>query len=285
MRLEVDTFKTTSHAAAHEGLHQLAFELNQANVSFILSTAQLPHGAKRTQGSVVSSQIIAALGTLSSILEITQELSLRVKEAIALSRVFYETCLIAAFISSDEGESAEKAELYSVYKAFRTQTQFREVLGVKFGIKRQPAIRRDDPRVRDALEVFGGSSNVRPCFVENREEMVQCIGQHDRTAALLFGGVEAMVHDFASEVIHGSYYGAQMFDFLANGPQDKARNIESHFEAVYFSVCLSIAALARSVTRLQSAEAPMASVASSAVELLLPHVPEDLREQLCGLSL
>lgn len=280
--LSVKEFDNEEHEAAHEIMSALAFRLNQANVLLIAASVAADSGQAKSQYRVVTAQVLSAINTLASILKLTQKLSAHIREAVAPTRVYHETCLVASFSAIDDGSRARRAELYSVYKSFRSQTMVRKAGGQILRVDRQPRLPRSHPDVKEALSLFGGTSRVRPCFEESRQEMEKAISEVDATAGLLFGGAEALVHDVSSEIIHGSYHGHCMFN---DGSADEAKRLivlASHFETIVFTVCMNTSALARATRHLLVSPAAMEEVSDLAMQLLLAYAPEDLAAQLKG---
>ncbi|MEB8387789.1 hypothetical protein OO012_11150 [Rhodobacteraceae bacterium KMM 6894] len=279
----VEEFETPKHAEEHAALQGLALQFHRANVTLILLGASEADQERKQLVRVASTHLLSAVNTLVSILSLTEKLSLKVKEAIALSRVFYETSLIAAFTCVGGPDRARRAELYSVYKMFRNQTQAHQAGGVLLRISRSPRLSRKDPLVVASLEMFGGSSGVRPCFTESRAEMLEHITKFDSRAGLLFGGVEGMIHDVSSEIIHGSYHGYALFTSLHNGKREQAENLSAHHEMIFFTVSLSIAALSRVFAKTFDVAGPMGDLERSCISALLTFVPEDMADSLRAL--
>ncbi|MEM5502132.1 hypothetical protein WNY59_11070 [Ahrensia kielensis] len=61
------------------------------------------------------------------------------------------------------------------------------------------------------------------------------------TAGIMFSGVEGVIYDISSEIIHGSYYSFDLFNKIQNGGTDHKDNIIAHYDSVYISICCSIA--------------------------------------------
>lgn len=139
---------------------------------------------------------------------------------------------------------------------------------------------RQHPIVKKALEEFSGGSGIRPCFSETREEMTAEISARDKTAGAFFSGVEAMIHDVSSEIIHGSFHGYEMFSVLQNRETDEVKNLMSHYEAVFISVCLSTAAFARVMEQSILPSKPVKDLEAGALDALTPFIPEEIINSL-----
>ena len=150
----VEEFETQEHAVAHAALQELSLRLHRANVALILKGAGEATDAHKGMARVAAAHLLSGVNTLVSILSLTEKLSLKVKEAIALSRVFYETSLVAAFTCAGGPERANRAELYSVYKMFRNQTQAHTAGNWVLRVSRRGRLSRKDPRVVAALEMW-----------------------------------------------------------------------------------------------------------------------------------
>lgn len=279
----VEEFDTPKHSMEHEALQAISLSLHRANVVLILVGATEASEERKQLIRVASTHLLSGVNTLVSILSLTKKLSLKVKEAIALTRVLYETLLVAAFTCVGGPERARRAELYSVYKTFRNQTQAQQVGGFVLRVFRASRLSRKDPQVAAALELFGGSSGIRPCFVESRAEMLEDVAAFDATAGLFFGGVEGMIHDVSSEIIHGSFHGYALFDSLHNGKREMIENLSAHHEMVFFAINLSIAALSRVLGKAFDTQDAMTDIEHSCVSSFMPYVPDDMATQLRAL--
>lgn len=243
--LTLKHFTTPEHKVADEALRQLAVKLNRASVLIVLKSMEIPKTRSTIQSRVVCSHILSAVNTLSSILRLTETLSLQVREAVALARAFYETCLVGSFCSIDGGDRANRAELYSIYKTFKTQTKHHELGSLHVRISRSPRLDRAHPKVKEALALFDGTSRIRPCFVESRDDMIAAISAFSPHAGIMFRGAEGMIFELSSEIIHGSYHGFELFHSLQNRKVEAEQNMMAHYEAVFFTLCFSIAAFAK----------------------------------------
>ena len=283
LKVFVEEFDTPKHSMEHESLEALSLSLHRANVGLILVGATEASEERKQLIRVASTHLLSGVNTLVSILSLTKKLSLKVKEAIALTRVLYETLLVAAFTCVGGPERARRSELYSVYKTFRNQTQAHQAGSFVLRVSRASRLSRKDPQVVAALEMFGGSSGIRPCFVESRAEMLEQVAAFDARAGLFFGGVEGMIHDVSSEIIHGSFHGYALFDSLHNGKREMTENLSAHHEMVFFAVNLSIAALSRVLGKTFDMQDAMSDIEQSCVSSFMPYVSEDMAAQLRAL--
>lgn len=276
----VEQFETPKHSREHESLQALSLSLHRANIALILVGAEEVSEEQKQLVRVASAHVLSGVNTLVSILSLTEKLSLKVKEAVALTRVLYETSLVAAFTCVGGPERARRAELYSIYKTFRNQTKAQQAGSLVLRVSRVPRLSRKDPQVVAALEMFGGSSGIRPCFVESRSDMLEQVATFDPRAGLFFGGVEGMIHDVSSEIIHGSFHGYALFDSLHNGKREMIENLSAHHEMVFFAVNLSIAALSRVLGSIFDTQESMKDIEHSCVSSFMPYVPDDMAAQL-----
>lgn len=278
-RIKLDQHQKPEHTLAISELQKLAYRLNQANVSMILMGSVEQNFSRKNQYRVITAQLLSAIGTLHAILRLTEALSLNVREAIALSRIFYETCLVATFTAIDKGHRAERATNYSIYKTFRSQTKAQRAGLHLLRIERHPKIPRRDSTVQAAIKMFENQRNG-PCFSESREQMIEEISIVDSVAGLHFGGVEGMIFELSSEIIHGSLYGYEDFNNTSSQPGSAADHFMSHFESVHFSICLSSIAISR-VLRKELAPTPqMQRVEKDAFSALKQFVPDETRKDL-----
>ncbi|WP_417427645.1 hypothetical protein [Kiloniella sp.] len=65
------------------------------------------------------------------------------------------------------------------------------------------------------------------------------------TAGVMFSGVEGVIYDISSEIVHGSYYSYDLFNKIQNCGMDQKDNIIAHYDSVYISICCSVAGFCR----------------------------------------
>lgn len=242
--ISVDTFESSDHVRDHNDLKELASKLNRASVLISLYGYRSACEKRKNQHHVVGSHALSAINSLSSILRLTDKLSVQVREALLLSRGAYETLLLGAFCSMDNGARANRAMLHAIYKNVRMQTQHATLGKFQISVAKTPRINRKHPRVIEAMKLFGGSSNTRPCFSETRAQMINAIADIDQSAGILFSGVEAMIYDIGSEIVHGSYYAWDTFNAPAGG---EAKRLQMHYHTAHYALFLSAAAFCRSI--------------------------------------
>lgn len=182
---------------------------------------------RKIQHRVVGSHVLSALSSISSILPLTERLSVQVREAVLLSRGIYETLLAGAFCSIDNGASANRAILRSINKTVRSQNRHTIIGPIQIMVSRPSCIDRNHPKMVEAIKIFGGSSNIRPCFPKTRAQMISAIADRDKPAGSLFSGVEAMIYDIGSEIIYGLYYAWDTFNTSPNGELER---LQKHYQ-------------------------------------------------------
>ncbi|MBU2961976.1 hypothetical protein KO516_14390 [Citreicella sp. C3M06] len=243
-KISFETFTNSQHQRDHAALNELALKLNRASLLISLHGYESCCEELKTQHRVVGSHVLSAINSISSILSLTENISVQVRESVLLSRGVYETFLLGAFCSIDSGARANRAALHSIYKTVRSQTQHAALGDVQVNISKSQRIDRKHPKVIEAMNMFGGSKNVRPCFLETRAEMISAISAKDRTSGILFAGVEAMIYDIGSEIVHGSYYAWDAFNAPSEGQLER---LQGHYQNAHYAVFLSTAAFCRSV--------------------------------------
>lgn len=278
-KIKVSTYTNSDHKRDHRALNELALKLNRASLLVTLYGWKSDVEKDRIQHSVVGSHILSALNSISSIISLTQKLSLQVREAILLSRGVYETLLVGAFCSVDDGERAKRAMLHSVYKTVRSQTQHAIFGSLQVKVEKTHRIDRKNPKVIEAMTLFGGSSNIRPCFPESRTNMISAIEAKDKTASLLFSGVEVMIYDLASEVVHGSYYAFETFNA---SPERQLETLQAHYQTAHYAIFLSTAAFCRSIRASMVPPDFFEDLEKFAIETLKVHAPEAFDEDDMG---
>jgi hypothetical protein len=110
--------------------------------------------------------------------------------------------------------------------------------------------------------------------------MIEAVTKTDSSAGLFFSGVEGMVYDLSSEIIHGSLYGYEDFNGILAQETHASDHLMSHFETVLFSACLSSAALARLLATSMAPIPEMEAVEKQAFWALRQFVPDEMQREL-----
>lgn len=233
--LEIDVFETELNKKRAKFRNSILWLLNRVNVELMLAgkvSADASEGkCTLVQIHSVSALIMDALATGANISKLLEPLSICSKDALPLSRTFFETCLNAAFLLTDAGSRAERARLYSVYRQFLDRSQH-----YKFGsesglIQDNLTFSKNDQIVQQAHAIFKSKKRgeIRPCFEESRAEIISAISLVSPGASILFNGVEKMSWKLSSEIAHGSLYAHHRLQDFSGLPKDKS--IESHIVA------------------------------------------------------
>jgi len=224
--------------------------LNRLNFFMVVSSQSPEWNDRTSQIKVAAAAVISAGITLLSILKLNKKLSLQVRDALILSRVFYETSLNCCFTCADNGERAKRAESYAIVQAYQSQKKFRRIGSTTALFENDRGILKSDPRVAEAMKEFRKQNGKfeKNCFRENRDEMIAMITQEIPHAGIFLSAVEGMLFDISSELAHGSYFG-----FLESPIRGQCSNVEAlegDAELVGFTVLLSASSIAYAVARL-----------------------------------
>lgn len=221
----VDTFDTEENQRRTEYRDTILSMLNTMNVNFImLRSSRKTEETEflKNQRRVASGHVLSAIATGKTISKLLNPLSICSKDALPLARTFYECMLNASFVLTDDGLRANRASQYTTYKLFRKQNQYFNLGGSKGVVKHNLGLNRENPRVEEALSVFGKKvgGGLRPCFTEDRSEKINLIRKVSKSAAVQFEGVENMSWDLASEIAHGSHFSFEVTqsDLTGSGP-------------------------------------------------------------------
>lgn len=201
------------------------------------------------QYRIATALILSACTTGANISQLVEELSICSKDALPLARSFYESCLQGCLMLSDNGEFASRAELYSIYKVFSSQTQHYKFGNREGTIEAGIRLDRKQEMVAAALKLFSPArgKKSRSCFELSRDEMIKKVNERSPHSATCLRGVEAMNFDLASEVSHGSYYAFQVASGHFQFNMGRGHNIEEDFA---FRATSTIALCSDAVARL-----------------------------------
>lgn len=224
--------------------------LNRLNVYLIINSQLPDHREKATQFRIVSAALISAGVSLTSILKLNSQLSMQVRDALVLSRVFYETLLNCAFICGDSGERANRAEAYAILRAYQSQRKYRKIGQTSALFENDRGLTKSDPRVAEAMKMFRKQNGKleKTCFQESRDEIISKILSEVPHAGVFLSAIEGMMYDLSSELAHGSYFG--FLESSGGGKLDDATVLEGHAELVGYTVLFSASSAAHAIQNL-----------------------------------
>lgn len=246
-KVKFEAFSNEKNDTRNEYRDSIIWLLNRMNIKFML-LGKKSDTVTNDQLRVSTALVLSACMTGSNISKLVEQLSICSKDALPLARTFYESSLQACFVLADGDESAQRAEYYSVYKAFVSQTEHFK-LGRTVGlIQNSTRLERNNPTVKRAIELFAPKSGkrARPCFDASRDEMIRRVKDISPHAAICFQGVEGMNFDFASEVSHGSYHAYKLLSGHLDASVDASDGI---LQDIAFRATATVASCSDAIAR------------------------------------
>jgi len=241
--------------------HQRARELLQAQTRAIDALIHELHPLD-TSGDDVAIRVpilmLQAVGvSVHSVLALTLERDMAIRDCFGIARAAVETAVNAAFIAVSGTPMAKKAVRHMRQKRWRDLRRQGNVGDHRVTVSRDVGLEVDDvPDLREALDEYTNKrgDEVRDWTPENLEKRISAISDRHRRAGLCLGVASFAIYRPASELLHGTYYGVNLF---WQGSRDApARNrdefdelwVTEHFvtllTALFFAVSGAIDAVA-----------------------------------------
>lgn len=248
-----DEKRNVQHAAGRELL------LAQTRAIDVLIHDMLSLDPDGTSSEVrVPMLMLQAAGTsIHSVLALTGERDMAIRDCFAIARSAVETSLNAAFVAASGEPMAVKAVRHMRQKRWRDLRREGTAGPLSIAVSRNVGLAVDDlPGLREALDEFtDGKGRERPFWtkasVANR---VGAVTRRHRRAGLCLSVATFAIYRPASELIHGSYYGVNLFwqgsrDAPVRGRREFDRLwMEEHFitllTALFFAVSGAIDCIA-----------------------------------------
>jgi hypothetical protein len=178
--------------------------------------------------------MLQAVGvSVHSVLALTRERSMAIRDGFGIARSAVETALNAAYISTAGATQAELSIRYMRQKRWRDlnrQGSFGDVqVTVVRDIGRQAS---EFPGLEEALAEFTDrKGRERRTWTQlSIEDRIATVANLDRQAGIAFGSAVFAIYRPASELLHGSYYGVNYF---WQGSRDTPARTAEAFDALW----------------------------------------------------
>ncbi|UWP89446.1 DUF5677 domain-containing protein [Aliiroseovarius crassostreae] len=247
-KLTFDKNHSKENSEKVEFLDTTLWLLNRLSVELILAGDKQVFS--KQQRRVASGLLISACSTGAIISDLTSELSVRTSNSLQLARTVYEGCLGASYILAGDKEYAKRAEMYSIYKTFRSQRTFFKTDDTSQLVQAYPKLCKSE-QIKECVDFFekGDGARKKQCYLHDRTQRIDIVGRASSKAKVLFQGVEASCFELASEFAHASF-------FAFERDSDNARNaiglgVEGLSALAIQTVILSLDAVAQTVSALE----------------------------------
>lgn len=172
-------------------------------------------GAESNLAIHVPLLILQAVGvSVHSVLALTRERDMSIRDCFGIARSAVETAVNAAFIAVSGEPMAERAVRHMRQKRWRDLRRQGRVGDHRITVSRDVGLDVDDlPGLRDALDEYTNKrgEEVRDWTPESLERRIAVISSRHRRAGLCLGVASFSVYRPASELLHGTYYGVNLF--------------------------------------------------------------------------
>ncbi len=215
--------------------------------------APLPNGANRRVLEVVLTMIHVSGVSSHSILKLTDEMNLQARDGYPIARSIVETVINIAFIMAGGEAVAEQADRHAQQKAFRDLKRTSSIAGYTVSVGWTGKLTSEDEARLSALvaEFTTKSGRERHDWTEsNLEHRLAAIDKRfGHRVMTLIHPAFLMIYRHASEILHGTYFGALFFWGVTTPGQrpstaDELKIVLGHHQlAVAMSVILANTAL------------------------------------------
>ncbi|HEY0628892.1 MAG TPA: DUF5677 domain-containing protein [Sphingomicrobium sp.] len=178
--------------------------------------------------------MLQAVGvSVHSVLKLTSERDMGIRDSFGIVRAAVETSINAAYIALSGEQMAEKAIRHMRQKRWRDLRRHGRVGDLRITVSRDVDLEVDDvPGLREALEEYTNKrgEEVRNWTPENLEKRVSAISDFHRPAGLSLGIAYFAIYRPASELLHGTYYGVNLF---WQGSRNRPARGRDEFDALW----------------------------------------------------
>jgi hypothetical protein len=202
--------------------------------------------------------MLQAVGvSVHSVLALTRNRDMGIRDCFGIARSAVETAINAAFIAVSGPGMANKAIRHLRQKRWRDLRRQRQVGDQRITVSREISLEIDDlPGLRESLAEYTNKrgAEVRDWTSESLQQRIAAISVRHRRAGLCLGVASFSVYRAASELLHGTYYGVNLFWQGSRDAPARAREefdelwVTEHFvtllTALFFAVSGAIDTLA-----------------------------------------
>lgn len=152
--------------------------------------------------------------SIHSVLTLTQARDMGIRDCFGIARSAVETAINAAFISVSDASMADKAVRHMRQKRWRDLRRQTLIGNQTITISQNTQSKIDDfPGLREAFEEYTSKKGeeIRSWTPENIKERIAVISRINDRAGLYLGASTFSIYRPASELLHGTFYGVNLF--------------------------------------------------------------------------
>lgn len=168
-----------------------------------------------------------------SVLTLTQERNMSIRDCFGIARSAFETAVNAAFISVLGDQMAEKAIRHMRQKRWRDLRRQGRMGDQLVTVSRNINVEIDAiPQLREALEEYTNKKGeeIRDWTPISLERRVAAVSRQNHRAGLCLGAAMFSIYRPASELLHGTYYGVNLF---WQGSRDEPARRREEFDELW----------------------------------------------------
>lgn len=180
---------------------------------------------ERVSGTILYMAAISA----NSLLTLTEEANLSVRDCFPIARSIVESAINAAFILAKGPEAADRAIRHARQKSYRDLARSWNVGNTAIEMRWTGEVPPDERAELEALVAEFTDARGREMDWSDeslRQKLVVIEENFSSDAALLLNGAAFLIYRVASEVTHGSYFGALFFWGMTRPRRRSARRDE-----------------------------------------------------------
>lgn len=159
--------------------------------------------------------MLQAVGvSVHSVLALTKERNMAIRDCFGIARSAVETAVNAAFIAISGAPMAEKAVRHMRQKRWRDLKRQGKVGDQRISVSRDIGCGIEEfPGLGEALAEYTNKrgDEVRDWTPESLERRIVAVSAADSRAGLCLGVASFSIYRPASELLHGTYYGVNLF--------------------------------------------------------------------------
>lgn len=180
--------------------------------------------------------MLQAVGvSVHSVLKLTHERDMGIRDSFGIVRAAVETAINAAFIAVSGEHTAEKAIRHMRQKRWRDLRRHGRVGDLRITASRAVDLEVDDlPGLREALDEYTNKrgEEVRDWTPDSLQKRITTISDFHRRAGMSLGIAHFAIYRPASELLHGTYYGVNLF---WQGSRDRPARDADEFDALWMT--------------------------------------------------
>lgn len=180
--------------------------------------------------------MLQAVGvSVHSVLALTKERDMAIRDCFGIARSAVETAVNAAFIAISGVPMAEKAVRHMRQKRWRDLKRQGKVGDHRISVSRDISRSIEEfPGLREALAEYTNKrgDEVRDWTPESLERRIAAVSAAHNRAGLCLGVASFSIYRPASELLHGTYYGVNLF---WQGSRDAPARSRADFDELWMT--------------------------------------------------